>query len=94
MSAVGLKTLDGNQRNIPDGELDGLRSGLRGALFLPGDPGYAGALTCGRAELQRLPVAEPAWKRAIWSFRYWLFGSSAAARLSTSIARSALPWRK
>jgi FAD/FMN-containing dehydrogenase len=57
MSAVGLKTLDGNQRSIPDGELDGLRSGLRGALFLPGDPGYDGARVIWNAMIDRRPAA-------------------------------------
>jgi FAD/FMN-containing dehydrogenase len=57
MSAVGLKTLDGNERSISDAELDGLRAGLRGPLFLPGDPGYDTGRTVWNAMIDRRPAA-------------------------------------
>jgi FAD/FMN-containing dehydrogenase len=57
MSAVGLKTLDGSERSIPEGEIEGLRGGLRGALYLPGDPGYDGARVIWNAMIDRRPAA-------------------------------------
>jgi FAD/FMN-containing dehydrogenase len=57
MSAVGLKTLDGNEWSIPDAELDGLRGGLRGPLYLPGDPGYDAGRTVWNAMIDRRPAA-------------------------------------
>ena len=57
MSAVGLKTLDGNEWSIPDAELDGLRAGLRGPLYLPGDPGYDAGRKVWNGMIDRRPAA-------------------------------------
>ena len=57
MTQVGLKTLDQNQHAIPADALDGLRAGLRGALCLPGEPGYDDARTIWNAMIDRRPAA-------------------------------------
>jgi FAD/FMN-containing dehydrogenase len=57
MTAVGLKTLDGNQKTIPSEVIEGLRAGLRGTLCLPGEPGYDTARTIWNAMIDRRPAA-------------------------------------
>jgi len=57
MTAVGLKTLDGNQKTIPSNELDALRASLRGTLCMPGEPGYDAARTIWNAMIDRRPAA-------------------------------------
>ena len=57
MTQVGLKTLDQKQHAIPADALDGLRAGLRGALRLPGEPGYDDARTIWNAMIDRRPAA-------------------------------------
>ena len=57
MTTVELKTVDGNLKRIPGEVIDGLRAGLRGALCLPGEPGYDTARTLWNAMIDRRPAA-------------------------------------
>jgi FAD/FMN-containing dehydrogenase len=58
MTEIGLTTLDRNQQPAVAGAaLDGLRAGLRGALSLPGEPGYDEARTIWNAMVDRRPAA-------------------------------------
>ncbi len=55
MAQDGLKTLDATQ--LPAGALDALRTGLRGTLVLPTDPGYDEARAIWNAMIDRKPAA-------------------------------------
>jgi len=57
MTAVDLKTRDGNRRTLPAPALDELRASLRGTLCLPGEPGYDAARTIWNAMIDRRPAA-------------------------------------
>src|SRR5207248_3203181 len=50
-----LKTEDGTTRTLPAETLDQLRSQLRGAMCLPGEPGYDQARTVWNAMIDRRP---------------------------------------
>ncbi len=57
MTAVGLKSLDGNRKNVPAEAIESLRTSLRGSLCLPGEPGYDAARTIWNAMIDRRPAA-------------------------------------
>jgi FAD/FMN-containing dehydrogenase len=56
-SSVLIKTNDGGQATLAPDALEGLRAQLRGALALPGDPGYDQARTLWNAMIDRRPAA-------------------------------------
>jgi len=56
MTAVDLKTLDGNKTSISSDELDALRKKLHGTLCLPGEAGYDTARTIWNAMIDRRPA--------------------------------------
>jgi FAD/FMN-containing dehydrogenase len=57
MTGVMLKSMDGATARIPSETLDALRGQLRGALCLPGEPGYDQARTIWNAMIDRRPAA-------------------------------------
>ncbi|MFZ5427396.1 MAG: FAD-binding oxidoreductase [Thermodesulfobacteriota bacterium] len=50
-----LKTLEGGTVNVGEGDIEALRSALRGGLLLPGDPGYDPARAIWNAMIDRHP---------------------------------------
>jgi len=56
MSALAIKTLDGKNAKVSGEEVEGLRSGLRGMLCLPGDTGYDEARSIWNAMVDRRPA--------------------------------------
>ena len=56
MNPVTLKTVDGAPRTITSEAMDELRASLRGALCLPGEPGYDQARTIWNAMIDRRPA--------------------------------------
>src|SRR5437867_13077592 len=57
MSSVSVKTADGAAIAVTPEKLDALRAQLRGALCLPGEPGYEDARTLWNAMIDRRPAA-------------------------------------
>ena len=57
MASITLKSTDGSAAQIPAEQLDALRAGLRGALCLPGEPGYDQARTIWNGMIDRRPAA-------------------------------------
>jgi FAD/FMN-containing dehydrogenase len=55
MSDVILRTATGGQRALSPVEVDELRAGVRGALCLPGEPGYETSRTLWNAMIDRRP---------------------------------------
>jgi len=53
---MALQTHDTNRGGVPSEALDDLRAGLRGALCLPGEPGYEEARTLWNAMIDRRPA--------------------------------------
>src|SRR5437867_9804538 len=56
MSSVSVKTADGAAIAVTPEKLDALRAQLRGALCLPGEPGYEQARTLWNAMIDRRPA--------------------------------------
>lgn len=56
MSDISVKTLSGASKPIAQEALDALQAGLRGALILPGSPGYEEARTVWNATVDRRPA--------------------------------------
>jgi FAD/FMN-containing dehydrogenase len=57
MTAVSMKTPSGAPTKLPSEAIDALRGRLRGALCLPGEPGYEQARTIWNAMIDRRPAA-------------------------------------
>src|SRR5262245_40505728 len=57
MAGIVVKTIDGKNTDLSPDALDALRGGLRGALTLPGQPGYDEARTIWNAMIDRRPAA-------------------------------------
>ena len=56
MTDLSLKTLDGGTTTLPASEIDALRGRIRGAVCLPGEPGYDQARTLWNAMIDRKPA--------------------------------------
>ena len=57
MAGIGIRTIDGTLAPQTSGDLDLLRSSVRGSLCLPGEPGYDEARTIWNAMIDRRPAA-------------------------------------
>jgi FAD/FMN-containing dehydrogenase len=57
MAEVKVRTVDGGSAELSSEVLDGLRSGLRGELCLPGAAGYEEARSIWNAMIDRRPAA-------------------------------------
>ena len=56
MTAVSVKTRSGSPVTLPATEIEALRGSLRGALCLPGEPGYEQSRTIWNAMIDRRPA--------------------------------------
>jgi FAD/FMN-containing dehydrogenase len=57
MSSLNFKTSDGSTTAVPTEAVQALRGGLRGALLLPGEPGYDSCRSIWNAMIDRRPAA-------------------------------------